>query len=237
MKLGLLVMSLLFVAASAARADSSRVDHAAAIEHYREAYAASADPALLVQIGREYRLAGNARDALAYFCSYLYVDAMGELADEASQNAREVAASLGNVAQSDHDVCSAPTRTSQVALAPVLSATTIPPRITKREVAGLTVIGASIASLGIALFEAHKVTQIKEDIGVAHTNAELDALAERRDAASLREKLFLGIGGAALLTGSILYITGHADRMRAEKAYVAPSLTKNGGGLVLGGRF
>jgi hypothetical protein len=87
------------------------------------------------------------------------------------------------------------------------------------------------------LLEARTLAQVAKDTVVANTDEELAALAERRSDASLRQKLFLGAGGAAFLTGSILYVIGHADRKRAEKAYVAPTLTKGGGGLVFGGRF
>jgi hypothetical protein len=225
-----------------AEARSKARDHAGAIELYRQAYELESSPALLVRIAHEHRLAGDQRQALAYFCSYIYVDAAGELADEASHHARALAAKLGNPTQSDHDACATkPTKAQAVAPASVETLSEVvvqkPPRITKREIVGLSMLGASVASLGIALLEARRIDNITEEIDADAPGADLDALAARRDSAELRQKLFLVGGGATLITGGILYVMGRADRKRAERAYVAPSLMRNGGGLVLGGKF
>ncbi len=255
MKLGLFIVTAIGLSTAATtntHADASLVeraavksrarDHAGAVELYRKAYEAESDPALLVRMGHEYRLAGDAREALAYFCSYMYVDAAGELADEASTNARAIAGSLGNPTQSDHDACSTRPPASRggtvktsVSLLAEIDAP--PPRITKREITGLALLGGTVATLGLALYEARKLMTIREDMAVNSSGAELAALQDRESSASLRQKLFLGVGGAALLTGGLLYVTGRNDRKRAERAYVAPSLAKGSGGLVVGRRF
>jgi hypothetical protein len=225
-----------------AAARSKARDHAGAIELYRQAYELERSPALLVHMAHEYRLAGNAREALAYFCSYIYVDAAGELADDASTNARALAAKLGNTTQSDHDACTTkPEQAKPVAPTSVemLSEVVVhkPPRITKREIVGLSLIGTSVVSLGLVVLETRKLGDIVDEIEANQPGANLDVLEDRKASAQLRQKLYLGVGGATLLTGGILYVLGRADRKRAERAYVAPSLIKNGGGLVLGGRF
>lgn len=237
MKLGIFIVAVSCLFASAARAD-----RAGAIERHRKAYELDSDPVHLVAIAHEHRRAGDAREALGYFCSYLYVDAAGPLADEASANARALSAKLGNPTQSDHDACStrppasrpAPVTTNVDMLAGVAAT---PPRISKREVAGLITLGGCVASLGFALLEARKLTEIREDMRTNAPGTNVGALADRESAAGLRQKLFLGIGGAALITGGILYVTGRADRKRAERAMVAPTLTKGGAGLAVGGRF
>jgi hypothetical protein len=225
-----------------AAAKSRARDHKGAIELYRQAYEVYNDPALLVRIGHEHRLAGDAREALAYFCSYLYIDASGDLADDASTNARALAATLGNRTESDHDACATKAKAAPKPVAP--SADMIadvivrpPPRITKREIVGLSLMGGTIASLGLALFEARRIEHLNDDITENRPGTNLDALEDRKSSAELRQKLFLVAGGATLITGGILYVTGRADRKRAERAYVAPSLTKSSGGLVLGGKF
>ena len=252
MKLGTFIGATLCLFASVAHATPSPSeqaaarsrarDHAGAIELYRQAYELDSDPALLVRIAHEHRLAGDARQALAYFCSYMYVDAAGELADEASANARALAARLGNPAHSDHDACATKPAGSRPAPPPTVDtlATSVParpPRITKREVAGLVTLGGSVASLGLALLEARRIQNLGEQIDANSPGTDLAVLEDRKDSAALRQKVFLVAGGATLITGGILYVTGRADRKRAERAYVAPSLTKNGGALVLGGRF
>ena len=253
MKLGVFIALALCAVTSLAHASPSLIDqavarshardHAGAIELYRQAYEIYSDPALLVRIAHELRLAGDAREALAYFCSYMYVDAAGELADEASTNARALAATLGYPTDSDRDACTmkpkaAPTKRN-VASVDLLSDPIArpPPRITKREVAGLIMMGGSIASLGLVLLEAQKVQQLRKDIANDRPGTDVDALEDRKASAQLRQKLWLGVGGVALITGGILYVIGRADRKRAERAYVAPSLTKSGGGLVVGGTF
>lgn len=227
-----------------AAARSRAGDHEDAIELYRQAYELDSDPALLVRIAHELRLAGDTQQALAYFCSYMYIDAAGELADEASANARALAAELGNPTDSDHDACETKPKPAggTIALASnpdVLSGPIVrpPPSITKREIAGLISIGGSIGCLGLVLFEAHEIKQLNAEIAEDRPGADIDALTHRKDNAALRQKIWLAAGGVALLTGGILYVTGRADRKRAERAYVAPRLTKHGGGVVLGGIF
>lgn len=196
------------------------------------------DPAALVRSGHAYLRAGNAEQALASFCRYMYVDAAGPLADEASANARAIAAKLGYSSDSDHAACSGrPRASAPTPVAMVATPAAPPPRITKREIIGLSIVGTSVASFGLALVEARKLRDIREDLEATPPGASLDALENRRDSASLRQKLFVLGGGVALVTGGILYVTGRNDRKRAERAYVAPSLVKGGGGVVLGGRF
>jgi hypothetical protein len=253
MKLGLFIavaMSL-FVSVSfasplvdQASARSRGGDHARAIELYRKAYELDSNPALLVRIAHEHRLAGDRRQALAYFCSYIYVDAAGELADEASTNARALSAQLGKPTDSDHEACTTKAAVPQPAVATTTSIDMLadvivrkPPRITKREVAGIILLGGSLASVGLALYESGTINDLREEIAANAPGTDIDVLEGRKSRAELRQKLLLGAGGLTLITGGVLYVMGRADRKRAERAYVTPSLIKNGGGLVFGGAF
>jgi hypothetical protein len=252
MKLGAFIALMLFVSTTAhaspslveqAAARSRSGDHKAALELYRQAYELESKPSLLVRIAHEHRSSGNAREALAYFCSYMYVDAAGELADEASANARAIAAQLGNRTDSDRDACA--TKPGSPAKRPAVSSVEVttelipqrPPRITKREVVGLSGLAGSVACLGLTLYESRRITNLEEEMAATRVESELSVLADRKSSASLRQKLFLGTAGATMMTGGILYVLGRADRKRAERAYVAPSLIKNGGGMVFGGKF
>lgn len=234
MKLGVFIMVSLCVSTIA------HADHARAIERYRKAYEAESDPRLLVAIAHEYRKAGNVREALAYFCSYMYVDAAGERADEASDNARAISAKLGNPTQSDHEACSPRPPASRASSSDVLPfSQQVPPRISTREIVGLSGLAGSLAFLGLALYEARALTNLGEDMRAAKNDpsVDFDALADREDSARLRQKLYLVAGGAALITGGILYVTGRNDRKKAERALIAPTVTKNGAGLVYGRTF
>ena len=236
MKLGgiAVAMCLLVSVAHATPSLSNRV------ERHRQAYERDSNPAHLVRIAHEYRLAGDAKQALAYFCSYIYVDAAGELAEEASRNARALSGQLGYPTDSDHEACkprkaSAPVVKTGIELTEAIPQA--PPRITKREVAGLVMLGGTLTSLGLSLYEARKITEDRRTIAASKPGTDIDAVQDRKESAELRQKLWLAAGGATLITGGLLYITGRADRKRAERAYVAPSLSKGGGGLVFGGRF
>ena len=254
MKLGLFIAVAMSLCASSAFASPSLYDqaaarsrardHAGAIELYRKAYELDSNASLLVRIAHEYRLAGDTFQALEYFCSYMYVDAAGDFADEASTNARALAAKLGNPTQSDHEACktkpgkqvaaSKPSNVDTLATEVVLRP---PPRITKREVVGLSLLGGSLASLGLSLWESSKADVLRKEIADNAPGTNIEALESRKSSAELRQKLWLGAGGVTLVTGGILYVLGRADRKRAERAYVAPSLMKNGGGLTVGGKF
>ncbi|HEY5925590.1 MAG TPA: hypothetical protein VIV11_28085, partial [Kofleriaceae bacterium] len=160
MKLGLFIAVAMSLCASSsiafaspsineqAAARSRARDHKGAIELYRQAYEHESNPALLIRIAHEYRLAGDTRQALEYFCSYIYVDAAGELADEASKNARALATKLGNPTDSDHDACKTKPGEKRTATITSSGVDTLgtelilrkPPRITKREIIGLSML-------------------------------------------------------------------------------------------------
>jgi hypothetical protein len=59
----------------------------------------------------------------------------------------------------------------------------------------------------------------------------------QEDAANRNQKIFLAAGAGAMITGGVLYVLGRRDRKRAERAYVAPSLTKNSSGVLFGRKF
>src|SRR6185436_312896 len=121
--------------------------------------------------GHQLLRAGKLRGALAEFCTYMYIDAAGDFAEEASLNARTISAKLGNPTQSDHDACADRARgSSETAAKPTATATTteilIPvkqPRMYKREIVGLSMVGASIVSLGLALREGNKVVDLRNE--------------------------------------------------------------------------
>src|SRR5687768_980183 len=229
MKLGgiAIAMCLLVSVAHATPSLSNR------IEAHRSAYERDSNPAHLVRIAHEYRLAGDAKQALAYFCSYIYVDAAGELAEDASRNARALSAQLGHPTDSDHEACkprkaSAPALKAGVALTETIPQA--PPRITKREVAGLITLGGSLATLGLAVYESRKITEDRLTLAANKPGTDIEAIVDRKESAELRQKIWLAAGGVTLITGGLLYISGRADRKRAERAYIAPSLAKGGGG-------
>ncbi|MBV8758458.1 MAG: hypothetical protein JO257_14330 [Deltaproteobacteria bacterium] len=229
MKLGIFI-AVVVCAVTPALADTN-----ARIDGYRKAYGESADPHLLVLIANEYRDAGSPRDALAYYCSYIYTAPSGDDADLASAQLH----ALRPDTESDHDACkSAPApRVIEIQLAvPVVA-----PPITKREVAGLAGMAIAVASLGFALYEGNQLASDNRELDaldpMATHPASTAGLEARAAMHASRENWFLAGAGVAMVAGGVLYLTGRHDRHKAEAALVAPTITKNGAGVTLSGSF
>jgi hypothetical protein len=242
---------MLCVAVSAAHADSDLIargaaasahrDHKGAIELYRQAYELESSPHILTLIADEWRALGNKREALSYYCSYMYVDAAGDDADHASEQARMLAGTLGRMNSTDREACDTKGPQKAVTVTGVDALDTrIPPppsRISKREIVGLSMLGAGVAGLGVALYEGREVARVRGAQRVTDPTVDADALEAKADSHTMKQKLWLVGGGATLITGGILYVIGRNDRHRAERTTVAPTVSKNGGGLVMGRKF
>jgi len=193
--------------------------------------------------GHQLLRAGKLREALAHFCSYIYIDAAGEFADEASLNARTISGRLGNPTQSDHDACEttrppAAEQTAQPTTMDIIAiAKTKRPRMYKREYIGLGIVGLSVVSLGLALREGGKVVDLRTEIDNKPAGVDLDGLRDRESSAQLRQKLFLVGGGAALLSGGIMYVLGRRDRLAAEKTLVVPNIGRGQASVSVSRKF
>lgn len=251
MKLGTFIVVALCVASTTASAESDFTvraaaksaarDHKAAIELYRQAYEVESDPQILTLIADEWRALGNKREALNYYCSYMYIDAAGSQADHASEQARLLASMLGRTATTDREACDDKPAQRPVSVTGVDAiGTTLPPppsRISNREIVGLSLLATGIGGLGMALYEGREVARVRGAQRVEDPTVDQDALADKAASHTMKQKLWLVGGGATLVTGGILYVLGRNDRLKAERAMVAPSLTKNSAGLTYGRKF
>lgn len=251
MKLGTFIVAMLCIAVPAAHADSDLVtraaaksahrDHKGAIELYRQAYELDSSPHILTLIADEWRALGNKREALNYYCSYMYVDAAGDDADHASEQARMLAGMLGRLNSTDREACDNKQAQKPVSVTGVDALDTkIPPPslgISKREIIGLSMLATGVGGLGVALYEGREVARVRGAQRVSDPTVDQDALEAKAESHTLKQKLWLVGGGATLITGGILYVIGRNDRHRAERAMIAPTVSKNGAGLVMGRRF
>lgn len=250
MKLGTFIVAMLCVASSAhadtdfavrAAAKSAARDHKAAIELYRQAYEVESQPRILTLIADEWRALGNKREALNYYCSYMYIDAAGDEADHASQQARLLAVSLGRKASSDYEACDDKPAQKPVSVTGVDAiGTTLPPppsRISNREIVGLSLLATGIGGLGMALYEGRELARVRGAQRLEDPTVDQNALADKANSHGMKQKLWLAGGGATLLTGGILYVIGRNDRKEAERAMIAPTASKNSAGLVYGRKF
>lgn len=231
MKLGTFIMAALCAAAPA------YADHLAMVQHYQRAYGEQPDPHLLTMIANEYRDAGKPNEALAYYCSYIFTEPAGDDADYASQEVHKLRPGV----DSDHDACThtPPVMHSEVDILAAMPA--VPPVISKREIAGASLMALSIGAFALALHEGGQANKLNAELAALVPNGprppDADTLADRATSAENKEKWLLAAGGVTLVGGGIMYLIGRHDRLKAENVLVGPILTKRGGGLVLNGKF
>jgi hypothetical protein len=234
MKLGTFILAALCAATTPAFAE-----HANRIEQYQRAYGTNADPHLLVMIANEYKSAGKPKEALAYYCSYIFTAPAGDDADFASQQAHL----LKPGAESDHDAC-----TTQPAVArlsqPDFSIDALPPpppRFYKREIAGISMIGLALVSVGIGLYEANQSAHYHSMLDAIDPHqprpANFDSLQSDATTAETAEKWLLASGAAVAVFGGALYLAGRHDRIEAGQIVVAPTAHKHGAGVAVTGAF
>jgi hypothetical protein len=214
-------------------AKSNAGDHGAAIALFEQAYIYEPDPALLPILASEYRAAGLPLDAIHYFCEYLKVQPKGVQAVFATNQVFAIRAELGERAGKDR-VCEAATP-MRVDFATPRRAPRGTPSTSKRELAGIASAAVGVASLTASLYyglEARSVSnQLSNHNATTPWPNDIQALEARGERYESRSKLFMLAGGAALVTGGILYFTGRSDRLSSEKAIIAPTVSPDGAGI------
>lgn len=214
-------------------AKSNAGDHAAAIALYEQAYLYDPDPALLPILATEYRHVGLPNDAISYFCQYLTAQPKGTQAAYAKTQVIAIRNELGQRVSNDR-VCEAPRSIQVDFLTPRPTREPSRPNISKREIAGIASATLGAASLAVAVYYGAKAKSISDDITGHDTNEtwpeNIGDLEERGQRYESRQNMFLLAGGAAIVTGGILYFTGRADRLSSE-TIVAPTVSPSGAGI------
>jgi hypothetical protein len=214
-------------------AKSNAGDHGAAITLYEQAYVEDPDPLLLPVIASEYRLAGLAADAIHYYCEYLKKQPKGSQAAYVTSQVIALRDELFQPVAKDR-VCEAPKPVRVDFLTPRRERAA-KPRMSKREIAGIASGTLGLASLAVSLYYGQRANDVSNELS-NHTPSEpwpsdiadIEARGERYED---RQRLFLLAGGAALVTGGILYFTGRSDRVSSETAVIAPTVSPNGAGI------
>ena len=214
-------------------AKSNAGDHAAAIALYEEAYLNDPDPALLPILATEYRHVGLPNDAITYFCQYLTAQPKGSQATYARSQVIAIRGELGQRISNDR-VCETPRPVQVDFLTPRPSREPSRPSMSKREIAGIASATLGAASLAVAVYYGAKAKSISDDITSHGTNESwpenIGALEARGQRYESRQNMFLLVGGAAIVTGGILYFVGRADRLSSE-TIVAPTVSSSGAGI------
>ena len=234
-------------------AKSQEKDHLAAIDLYLKAYAVVPLPTLLSNVGTEYQQAAKPVEALKYFCLYLEKDPAGALVTYATSQARVLQIQLGNTVSNDAEVCRPAVVTpppgdgsgagSGSDVPAVVEPTTSDPG-GGMKLAGMVTGGVGLVTFGLGLYfgvQAKKINDDIEDQGI--TEPWRDDIVAYMDKGQRYEYMqigFLVAGGALVVGGTVIYMLGRGKTSAAEsqtQVSITPSVTPNGGGVTLFGRF
>lgn len=232
--------------------DLGRYDDA--IAEYALAYEAKNEPTLLYNIGQAHRLANHPALALRFYKMYLT-----RLPD--APNRGEVEAKIAMLERIVAQQKTNPTPRPEPPAPHPQTAPTVPPEVTTPATAtatparsdiassdhvgrGKRIAGVVIAATGLAIIGGGIAS------GVLAKNASDKISADNRshqpfDQATyntgkteqILEGVLLGVGGAALITGGVLYFVGHHEAKRAQMATVAPMLSPTSAGVAVWGSF
>jgi tetratricopeptide (TPR) repeat protein len=228
-----------------------------AISEYEAAYRAFNEPSLLYNLGQAHRLAKHLDEALHFYRMYLVKvpDAPNRADVEARINALNAAlAAKTPIPASQPTTTPAvtmptmPTTPSESARTPAsalaASAPEAPVAASDRAGRGKRIAGAVVGAAGLAIIAGGIVT------GVLAKNASdavsaADRAHQPYDQAmynagktdQIIEGVLLGVGGAAVVTGVVLFVVGHREAKRAPVATIAPRLSPTSAGLEVRGSF
>ena len=225
--------------AAAAKAHFDHGEYAAAAADYREAYRLWPSPALLYNLAQAYRLAGDCAHASQAYREYLHLqpDSPYRATVEQNLSAADACAKPAAPPPPPPVVVTAP----QPAPVPALHAAPAPaPAIDAdtgrgRRRAGLVMMagGALVAAAGtyFAIDASHAQREVADFYahgGDWNDIAAVDARGRRDHVLAIAG---FAAGGAALLAGATIYLTGHRERAVA----VVPA--RSGGEVVLSWRW
>ncbi|HEY4056314.1 MAG TPA: hypothetical protein VGM39_06885 [Kofleriaceae bacterium] len=231
-----------------AMAKSKAGEHEDAIALYLKAYGIAPLSLLLTNIASEYKELDRKDDALKYFCMYLEKDPTGNNAQFAHDSAKAMWTALANGKEPlDSEVCTVPPlppAPPPVFMPPALA--TPPPAPPENrggtlKVAGLATAGIGVIGLGVGAYFGVKGSQVAHDID-NHTGGWTDGdggikdLQKRGHRDNVLQATFMIGGGVLLVGGVVMYMVGRS-KSSTEHVAVAPVVTNDSAGLVLGGSF
>ena len=211
------------LAEAAAHANAGR--HPQAIALYQQVYARTGDHQLLPVLGVEYRRSGAQLEAVQHFCAYLTLVPTGDQAWFATNQVIAIRRELGETIDATN-VC-----------APVVPRVYFRPlpakkSLSTRQRAAIASAAVGAASLGLAVYFNREASSISDDIAAHPTNepwpADINDVEARGMRAERRSLGFAAIGGAALITAGVLWVTG-----RESETVIAPTVSSSGGGVTL----
>ena len=234
--------------------DLGRYDDAVA--EYSLAYEAKNEPTLLYNIGQAHRLANHPALALRFY--KMYLTRLPDAPNRAEVDAK--IAALDRIVEQQKAMQTAPPQHPEP---PTTTAPTAPPQVTtaapvaatpapsstdaapnphagrSKRIAGVVIAAAGLAIIGGGIVSGVLAKNASDKISTENANHlpydESTYNAGKTD--QIIEGVLLGVGGAALVTGGVLYFVGRHEAKQASVATVAPLLSPTSAGVVVRGSF
>jgi tetratricopeptide (TPR) repeat protein len=218
-----------------------------AIEEFEKAYDLKPEPIFLYNIAQSHRQNKNAERALFFYRRYLEADPRTKNRAEVEKRMREMETLLAEEkerasAPAISPPPVAPTPPAAVVL-PVPAPVQPPPPVAQPEAApanpgrGLRIAGIVLGSVGLAgigtgiIFGVHSKTLYDEARQGSYNKAKDDSSKTFQTL----EWVSIGVGGAAVATGIILYIIGATAKDSNRTVALVPLLTPGMAGFALAG--
>jgi len=238
-------------------------DFKKAVIHYKKAYELSKRPALLFNVAQAHKLAGNLKEAIYFYDTYLrlsrkpanradverYIVELKEKqieADRRSEDARKKQEER-DLAERERKRLEAEAKArearereaqaqAQLARAQALGGPQRRPS-PGLKLAGLVTLGVGLAATGTGLYLNLKAKSDFDELNsVERWTVELD---DKRDSADSARKLGIiatSVGGAAVVAGAVLYFLGRRGTV-VEDSSVAIAPSDGGVTMTIAGRF
>jgi tetratricopeptide (TPR) repeat protein len=236
--------------------DLGRYDDA--ITEYSLAYEAKNEPTLLYNIAQAHRLGNHPAQALRFYKMYLT-----RLPDAANRAEVETKiAALEHIVEQQKAMQAAPpqhpeppARTATTHPEVPTTPTTVPvtPAATPapsdvvanphagrgKRIAGIVIAAAVLAIIGGGIATGVLAQNASDKISAENRNRQPydEATYNAGKTDQILEGVLLGVGGAAVVTGGVLYFVGRHEGKRAQVATVAPILSPTSAGLAVSGSF
>jgi tetratricopeptide (TPR) repeat protein len=183
-------------------------DYASAVARWNESYGLSKEPELLFNIAQALRLDGRCEEALATYQRFITIAPGSQQRPLADELVRELTAKCGAANATPRQPRENPDEDPRRDRDLVEDHDKTHPSGTWK-IVGLTIAGAGVVSLATGLYFGHRASSLGEEVTSACQSGCAWAVYGSKDAegrrAETKQYVFVGIGGAAIIGGGVIY--------------------------------
>jgi len=115
-----------------------------------------------------------------------------------------------------------------------------PPRLSDLEIGGITAGAIGVVSLGLGAYFGVQAQSLSDQLSQHDPTTpwpnDIRAIGQRGRSYEERERALLVLGGAAVVTGGVMYVLGRSRRL-TERVAIAPLVSRDGVGVTIAGGF